>query len=215
MFALWKFSHNTNWLKYDNAAIRFNSLAFTAFGFGILWGIVVLSWWDVPKSFFWGFIVAYLIYLWIPDKYFLAVMLISNTFVIGTCILLYAFYFGLIDAGPHSNYFGVERKAVFVPGRLPNIPPIDDFRRFGDALGRASACGLAQSEMVVALRDMNGGLAKTLDAGGITEIGHDDLRGAMVDQMTKARRAQAWYFDKVSCGEALSRWRKIKKITPL
>ncbi len=215
MLALWQIYHNGKWLNDGRSAGRFNLLALFALIAGTLWGFLVLKWWEVPQGFFWGFIIAYMIYLWVKDSQFRVVLLISNSLMIATCLLLYAYYFELIDAGPYSNYFGVQRQAVFEPGRSPSLPPLDDFRNFGDALGRASACGLSNSEIVIALRRMNGGLAKTLEAGGITESRHDEIRGHMVGEMAKAMRGQSWYYDRVPCGEALAKWRKMKKIMPL
>jgi hypothetical protein len=214
MLAMWQIHHNGKWLHDDPATTRFNLLALFTLLAGTIWGILVLKWWEVPQGFFWGFIVAYMIYLWIKDRHFRAVVAISNGFMIATCLLLYAFYFELIDAGPYSKYFGLQRNAVFEPGREPNVPPIDDFRRFGDALGRASACGLSNSEMVVALRRMNGALTKTLEAGGITETRYNELRGIMSGEMAKGKRGQSWYNDRIPCGEAIARWRQMKKILP-
>jgi hypothetical protein len=61
---------------------------------------------------------------------------------------------------------------------------------------------------------MNRGLADTLEAGGITETRHNELRGNMVGEMADGMRAQSWYNDRIPCGEVLARWRKIKKILP-
>ena len=214
MLAMWQFHHNGEWLHNDPSTTRFNLLALISLIAGTLWGILVLKWWEVPQGFFWGFIISYLIYLWVQDHLFLSFVFVSNSLMIATCLLLYAFYFELIDAGQYSKYFGVQRASVFEPGRSPNLPPIEDFRRFGDALGRASACGLANSEKIVALRKMNDGLAKTLDAGGITETFHNELRANMTGEMAAGLLAQSWYNDRHPCGEVLVRWRRIKKILP-
>ena len=215
MLAMWQIYHHGRWLNDSPSASRFNLLALAALIAGTIWGFLVLKWWEVPQGLFWGFIVAYLVYLWVNDSQVRVALIISNSLMIATCLVLYAFYFELIEAGPYSNYFGTERQAVFEPGRSPNIPPLDEFIQFGDALGRASACGLSNSEIVVALRRMNGGLAKTLEAGGITKTRHNEIRGNMVGEMAKAMRGQSWYYDRVPCGEALAKWRRMKKIIPL
>ncbi len=214
MLAMWQIHHDGEWLHDDPSTTRFNLLALFALIAGTAWGFIVLKWWEVPQGFFWGFIISYLIYLWVQDHYFRAFVFVSNGLMIATCLLLYAFYFEVIDAGPYSRYFGVQRASVFEPGRSPNLPPLEDFKHFGDALGRASACGLSNSEIVVALRRMNDGLAHTLEVRGITETLHNELRGNMAGEMAAGLRAQSWYFDRVPCGEVLAKWRKMKKILP-
>lgn len=214
MLSLWQIYHNSSWFHDVPATKRFNSLALFSLVAGVLWASLVLKWESIPQDIFWGYVIAYLIHLWIKDSQCYGLLFISNAFMIATCLLLYAFYFELIDAGPYSNHFGVERQAVFIPGNSPKLPSIDKFESFGEALGRASTCGLPNSEVVVSLRRMNGGLTDTLEIGGITKIHHDEITGNMMNAMSKAIRAQDWYFDRIPCGTAIARWRKMKKILP-
>ena len=212
--SLWQIYHNDNWLHDAPSTTRYNSLAFLALIAGILWGVLVLKLGKIPQNMFWGCVIAYLIHLWIKDKHCYRVLFISNTFMIATCLLLYALFFELIYAGPYSNHFGIERQAVFKPGNSPELPSIGDFECFGESLGRASECGLPNSEVIVSLRRMNRGLSETLESGGITETHHDEITSNMMNEMNKAVQAQDWYFDKISCGKVIVKWKKMKKILP-
>lgn len=213
--ALWHRRRNNSWIfegQYIAITLILALLALTA---AIIWGFMVLNWDEVPIGFFWGFIVAYLIYLWIKDHQMHTAILISNGAMIITSIFLWAFYFELIPAGPYSNYFGMERLAVFEPGQNPNLPSLEQFKEFGDALGHAGACGLSRSELSNALEAMGDGLEQTYKAGGLTEIEADEIRGQMMTEWARAWVGQTNYEDRIKCGEAISKWVKIKKIMPL
>ncbi len=212
---LWQGRRNSTWMREDRYTGLVLALALLALTAAMAWGLLVLNWWEVPVSIFWGFIAAYLIYLWIKDNQARLAILISNVAMIVTALLLWSFYFELIPAGPYSQYFGRERLAVFEPGRNPNLPSMDQFKEFGDALGHATACGLANSEFVNALERMGDGLEITYKAGGLTEEEANDIRGEMMTKWAQAWVGQETYKDKINCGEAISKWNKMKKIMPL
>ncbi len=212
---LWLGRRNNSWIREGRYSALVLGLALLALAVAIVWGFVVLNWWEVPVGFFWGFVTAYLVYLWIKDKYAHMAILTSNVAMIATSLLLWAFYFELIPAGPFSNYFGLERLAVFEPGRNPNLPSIEKFKEFGDALGHAAACGLSNSELVNALEKMGDGLEATYEAGGLTKDEANEIRGEMMTEWAQAWVGQRNYHDRIECGDAISKWYKMKKIMPL
>lgn len=212
---LWLGRRDFSWIREGKHTASVFTLAVLALASAIVWGFIVLNWWEVPIGFFWGFIAAYLVYLWIQDKHVRVAILSSNTAMIATSLLLWSFYFELIPAGPFSNYFGLERLAVFEPGRNPNVPSIERFREFGDALGHAAACGLSNSELVNALEKMGDGLDATYEAGGLTEVEANEIRGQMMTEWAQAWVGQRNFEDRIECGDAISKWHKMKKIMPL
>ena len=212
---LWQRRRNFSWVFEGRYSAPVLGLAVLSLVSAIAWGFLVLNTWEVPTGFFWGFIVAYLIYLWIQDHQARTAIFISNVAMVATATLLWAFYFELIPAGPYSNYFGLERLAVFRPGEDPNMPSLAQFREFGDALGHASACGLSKSERAAALDKMGDGLEETYEAGGLTETEYNEIRSLMMTEWAQAWVGQRNFSDRIKCGDAISRWIKIKKIMPL
>ncbi len=213
--ALWQQRRDFAWIFEGRYSAPMLGLAVLSLSSAIAWGFLVLNTWEVPTGFFWGFIVAYLIYLWIPDNQARTAIFVSNVAMVATASLLWAFYFELVPAGPYSNYFGLERLAVFKPGQAPNMPSLAQFKEFGDALGHASACGLSNSERATALEKMGDGLEETYEAGGLTETEYNDIRGLMMGEWARAWVGQRNFSDRIKCGDAISRWIKIKKIMPL
>jgi len=212
---LWQQRRNFSWISAGRYSAPVLGMAMLALVFSIIWGFLVLNAWEVPSGFFWGFIIAYLIYLWIKDHQARIAILISNVAMITTASLLWAFYFEIISAGPYSNYFGMERLAVFKPGHAPNMPSLAEFKEFGMALGHAGACGLSKSELTNALENMADGLEKTYEAGGLDKEEYNEIRGQMMTEWARAWVGQRNYSNRIKCGDAISKWIKMKKIMPL
>ncbi|MDA1044697.1 MAG: hypothetical protein O3C57_05680, partial [Verrucomicrobia bacterium] len=99
---LWQQRRDFSWVSEGRYSAPVLGMALLALVSAIIWGFLVLNTWEVPTGFFWGFIVAYLIYLWIQDHQARTAIFISNVAMVATASLLWAFYFELIPAGPYS-----------------------------------------------------------------------------------------------------------------